>query len=230
MHFVHRMVWSWTVWIKDNNLVVKGLKDWTILVNKLWCSYSVRQTTKSVSYPGVNFIKLGCSAQIIEIDSSIHLGPTPTPNFLRSFLLAQKLGARGVGRKNSLWNWPMGSVLPSKKLSKFWPNFKFEENNTWFYKLCSYQKYPEMFLKKFVLLAALKNLARNFFDFSKKIVGSIFFLFFEKIFVNKYIWLVGLSPDLVEVCSPYWRCPWSDISKASLQKIQFWQILTNTVT
>ena len=27
-------------------------------------------------------------------DRSIHLHPTPTPNFLRSFLLAQKLGAR----------------------------------------------------------------------------------------------------------------------------------------
>ena len=44
------------------------------------------------SYSGVDFIKVGRTAQII--DCSIHLRPTPTPNFLRSFLLAQKLGAR----------------------------------------------------------------------------------------------------------------------------------------
>ena len=34
-----------------------------------------------------------------QIQSSIHLRPSPTPNFLRSFLLAQKLGARVSGTK-----------------------------------------------------------------------------------------------------------------------------------
>ena len=47
---------------------------------------------------GVNFIKVGCKAQIIEM-GSIHLRFTPTPNFLRRFLLAQKFGTRAQSAK-----------------------------------------------------------------------------------------------------------------------------------
>ena len=42
---------------------------------------------------GIDFIKVGAHGANHR-DCSIHLCPTPTPNFLRTFLLAQKLGVR----------------------------------------------------------------------------------------------------------------------------------------
>ena len=50
----------------------------------------------SVYSPGVDFINFFCALRPCpnHRDSSIHLRPTPTPNFLRSFLLAQSWALR----------------------------------------------------------------------------------------------------------------------------------------
>ena len=52
--------------------------------------------TSFLNGPGVNFIKNGARRKS---QSSFHQRPTPMPNFLRNFLLAQKLGARVQGAK-----------------------------------------------------------------------------------------------------------------------------------
>ena len=82
-------------WSEDRNAMVPGI--W--IVNHLMSEqiYMIwNLNTKLVGHSGIDFINFICALRPCKNhrESSIHLHPTPTPNFLRSFLLAQSWARR----------------------------------------------------------------------------------------------------------------------------------------
>ena len=92
----------------------------------LWMRSKHSYQNNGESQPWVDFINFFCALCPCtnQKDSSFHLGPTPMPNFLRSFLLTQKLGATLCALRPNLCNRPLYLSCPCTKKNYFFPKMK----------------------------------------------------------------------------------------------------------
>ena len=87
---------------------LKGV-EWRFRRKKSPQAKNLMKSNKNEIYflrPGVDFKKVGCTAQIIEM----RLHPTHMPNFLKVFYSCKYLAQEAKDQRraqNSLWNWPL---------------------------------------------------------------------------------------------------------------------------